>query len=67
MVVLIRVVSPCYVQESNLFVSVCERTVEAFPDVETVAVDAGYKTPWICKTMGETCRLHIKSGILSQL
>ena len=60
-------VTPGNVHDSKVFDTVYERTVEAFPDVETVAVDAGYKTPWICKTMGETCRLHIKSGILSQL
>ena len=23
--------------------------VDSFPEVETIAVDAGYKTPWICK------------------
>lgn len=51
-------VTPGNVHDSKVFDTVYERTVEAFPDVETVAVDAGYKTPWICKTMGETCRLH---------
>jgi transposase len=35
--------------DSIVFDSVYEKVVGIFPEVETVAVDAGYKTPWICK------------------
>jgi transposase len=42
-------VTPGNVHDSMVFDTVYDKVVEAFPEVETVAVDAGYKTPWICK------------------
>ena len=48
------------VHDSTVFDRVYESVTAAFPQVETVAVDAGYKTPWICKyrMTKETYRLH---------
>lgn len=37
------------VHDSVVFDKVYEQVTESFDEVETVAVDAGYKTPWICK------------------
>ncbi len=42
-------VTPGNVHDSTVFDTVYDKVVEEFPEVETVAVDAGYKTPWICK------------------
>jgi len=42
-------VSAGNVHDSVMFDKVFNRTVERFPDVSGVAVDAGYKTPWIMK------------------
>lgn len=40
---------PGNVHDSKVFDAVYEAVTEQFDEVETVAVDAGYKTPWICK------------------
>lgn len=37
------------IHDSLVFDTVYDQVVASFPEVETVAVDAGYKTPWICK------------------
>ena len=37
------------VHDSIMFDVVYDKVVQAFPEVEVVAIDAGYKTPWICK------------------
>ena len=42
-------VTPGNVHDSKVFDSVYEDVTDRFQQVETVAVDAGYKTPWICK------------------
>lgn len=42
-------VAPGNIHDSILFDKVYDKVVEIFPEVQTVAVDAGYKTPWICK------------------
>ncbi len=42
-------VTPGNVHDSVVFDDVYDKVVETFPEVETIAVDAGYKTPWICK------------------
>ncbi len=42
-------VTPGNIHDSIVFDTVYEQVVERFTQVETVAVDAGYKTPWICK------------------
>jgi len=42
-------VTPGNTHDSLVFDTVYDRVVSIFPDVDTVVVDAGYKTPWICK------------------
>lgn len=42
-------VTPGNVHDSIMFDAVYDKVVKAFPGVEIVAIDAGYKTPWICK------------------
>jgi len=42
-------VTPGNVHDSKVFDPVYDNVTHAFPAVGTVAVDAGYKTPWICK------------------
>lgn len=37
------------VHDSTVFDTVYDEVTEKFREVEAVAVDAGYKTPWICK------------------
>ena len=37
------------VHDSRVFDKVYDDSVNKFPEIETVAVDAGYKTPWIYK------------------
>ena len=49
-------VTPGNVHDSMMFDAVYGSVVEAFPGVEVVAVDAGYKTPWICKKVIEDGR-----------
>jgi transposase len=41
--------TPGNVHDSKVFDAVYETLTNRFPEVETVTVDAGYKTPWICK------------------
>jgi len=47
--VLGSVVTPGNVHDSVVFDEVYDEVSERFPEIETVTVDAGYKTPWICK------------------
>ncbi|MDL2294203.1 IS1182 family transposase [Ruminococcaceae bacterium OttesenSCG-928-D13] len=42
-------VTPGNVHDSKVFDAVYEEATNRFGEVETVTVDAGYKTPWICK------------------
>ncbi len=42
-------VTPGNVHDSKVFDKVYEKAIEKIPQIENVAVDAGYKTPWICK------------------
>jgi transposase len=44
------------VHDSTVFDAVYEKTVRLFPTCDTVAVDAGYKTPWICKKVQDDGR-----------
>jgi len=41
-------VTPGNIHDSIVFDTVYDEVVEKFPEVRTVTVDAGYKTPWIC-------------------
>ena len=40
-----------------MFDGLYEKIVKKFPEVETVAVDAGYKTPWIMKQIIDNKRI----------
>lgn len=48
--------SPGNVHDSKMFDAVYDRVREQFFEVETVAVDAAYKTPWICKKVIDDMR-----------
>ncbi len=47
--ILKSVITPGNVHDSTVFDAVYDPLVERFPEIETIALDAGYKTPWICK------------------
>lgn len=47
------------VHDSVMFDEVYDKVVERFPNVETVAVDAGYKTPWIAKKIIDDGRVPV--------
>lgn len=49
-------VTPGNVHDSMVFDTVYEAVTDTFDCVETVAVDAGYKTPWICKKVQDDGR-----------
>ena len=49
-------VTPGNVHDSMVFDRVYDAVVETFEEVKTVTVDAGYKTPWICKKVQEDGR-----------
>ena len=42
-------VTPGNTHDSIVFDTVYDRVVDKFPEITTVVIDAGYKTPWICK------------------
>ncbi|MDD4844556.1 MAG: transposase [Anaerotignum sp.] len=45
------------VHDSIAFDKIYEKTVEKFPEVRMVTMDAGYKTPWICKKIIDDGRM----------
>ena len=47
--ILESVVTAGNVHDSRVFDEVYDKVIENHPEVETITVDAGYKTPWICK------------------
>ena len=49
-------VTPGNVHDSMVFDRVYDVVMDRFEEVRTVAVDAGYKTPWICKKVQESGR-----------
>lgn len=49
-------VTPGNVHDSKVFDAVYEDVTGRFDEVETVTVDAGYKTPWICKRVTDDGR-----------
>ena len=50
-------VTPGNVHDSVAFDTVFERLVEHYPEVQVIAADAGYKTPWICKQVFDSGRI----------
>lgn len=54
-------VTPGNVHDSKVFDVVYEKVVKRFDEVATITVDAGYKTPWICKKVIDAGR-HISTA-----
>jgi transposase len=50
-------VTPGNVHDSTVFDLVYEQVVARFPEIEVVTLDAGYKTPWICKKVFDDGRI----------
>ena len=50
-------ITPGNVHDSMVFDEVYDSVVMRFPEVEIVAIDAGYKTPWICKKVIDDGRM----------
>jgi transposase len=45
------------IHDSVMFDGLYEKVLKHFPEIETVAVDAGYKTPWIMKQIIDSQRI----------
>lgn len=52
-------VSPGNVHDSVKFDGVYNRVKQKFPEVTAIVVDAGYKTPWICKQVFDDQRIAV--------
>jgi len=52
-------VSAGNVHDSVMFDGLYENVIEKFPEAEEIALDAGYKTPWIMKQILDSGRLPI--------
>lgn len=52
-------VSAGNIHDSVMFDRVYNQVKEAFPEVKAVVVDAGYKTPWICKQVFDDRRIAV--------
>lgn len=50
-------VVPGNVHDSVSFDGIYDKVTERFPQIEVVTVDAGYKTPWICKRIFDDGRI----------
>jgi transposase len=50
-------VTPGNIHDSIVFDTVYDRVTSRLPDVKVVTVDAGYKTPWICKKIFDDNRI----------
>lgn len=51
------VLGPGNVHDSVMFDSLYEKVISKFPEINVVAVDAGYKTPWIMKQIIDSKRI----------
>jgi len=45
------------IHDSRMFDGLYEKLLKKFPEIQTVAVDAGYKTPWIMKQIIDSQRI----------
>ena len=52
-------VNPGNVHDSVAFDELYDRLAERFPRMESVVMDAGYKTPWICKKVVDDNRIPV--------
>ncbi len=50
-------VTPGNVHDSVAFDEVFQRVTTHYPEIEVIAADAGYKTPWICKQIFDSGRI----------
>ncbi|MGL5514891.1 MAG: IS1182 family transposase [Sporomusa sp.] len=50
-------VTPGNTHDSIVFDRIYDKVTNCFPEVETVVMDAGYRTPWICKKVFDDGRL----------
>ncbi len=55
--ILDTVITSGNVHDSVAFDDLYERVTERFPEIKIITMDAGYKTPWICKRVIEDGRL----------
>ena len=55
--ILDTVITSGNVHDSVAFDALYERVTERFPEIKIVTMDAGYKTPWICKRVIDDGRL----------
>lgn len=55
--ILDTVVTPGNVHDSVVFDDLYDRVTERFEEIQVVTMDAGYKTPWICKRIFDDGRL----------
>lgn len=51
--------NPGNVHDSVAFDGLYDRLTERFPEIESVVLDAGYKTPWICKKVMDDERIPV--------
>lgn len=52
-------VSAGNIHDSVMFDGLYRQVKESFPEVEAIVVDAGYKTPWICKQVFDDGRILV--------
>ena len=52
-------ISPGNIHDSVCFDKLYKKVKESFPESEAIVLDAGYKTPWICKQIFEDEKLAI--------
>lgn len=52
-------VNPGNVHDSSAFDGLYDRMTAVHPEIETVVMDAGYKTPWICKKVMDDNRVPV--------
>ena len=52
-------VNPGNVHDTVAFDGLYDRLVKTFPEIKSVVMDAGYKTPWICKKVFDDKRIPV--------
>ena len=57
--ILTATVTPANIHDSVVFDDVYNKVKTKFPEIENVVLDAGYKTPWICKQILDDERIPI--------
>lgn len=52
-------VSAGNIHDSVMFDGLYKKVIESFPKIKAIVVDAGYKTPWICKQVFDDQRIAV--------